>query len=189
MLVLAPEDVSFCFVKSPSFDLLMGIKYRNWFFGFDKFLNLDLKMVKEKYRTWSEEAEERRQLRAIVEKDAGIYLCIQLEELSLVPFSEGMVKLAEKMLNSQGLKSSYYHQSWRRSRECFLGKEAVNWIVNNYNISRLEAVRLGQKCLEKDLFVHVLEQAIFKDDDKEFYFFKKNSQIKRKNKHFILNDI
>lgn len=59
MLILAPEDVKFCFVKQLSSEPLMGIKYGNWCFYFEKFLPLDLNTVKLKYQNWSEEAEKK----------------------------------------------------------------------------------------------------------------------------------
>jgi len=172
MLILTPEDVKFCFVKQSPSNALMGIKYGNWCFYFEKFLNLDLNTVKIKYQDWSEEAEKKGELRAILEKDGGVYLCVDSGKLEPLTLSEAIVKIAENMKSSQELEKTFHHRSWRRSRKCFQGKKAVNWMIKKLNISRLEAIKLGQKCLEQDLFAHVLDCNIFEDDEKQFYFFR-----------------
>ena len=49
-------------------------------------------------------------------------------------------------------------------RKCFIGSEAVTWIVRNRKCSRLEAVNLGQQLMNANIFYHVCEDHTFKDD-------------------------
>lgn len=171
MLILTSEDVKPCFIKQLSSDLLMGVKYGNWFFYFEQFLNLDLETVKVKYQKWSEQAEKNGELRAILNKDSGIYLCISSNQLELINPSEALTNLTEKMKNCNKLEKTLYHRSWRRSRKCFQSQTAITWMTQYLNISRIEATKLGQKCLEKQLISHILENNIFQDEEKQFYFF------------------
>ncbi|MEA5511503.1 mechanosensitive ion channel domain-containing protein [Crocosphaera sp. UHCC 0190] len=46
---------------------------------------------------------------------------------------------------------------------CFIGSEAVNWLVENQNYSREEALELGQILVERGIIHHVLDQHAFKD--------------------------
>lgn len=82
------------------------------------------------------------------------------------------MNIGQRMKNSQELEKTFYHRSWRISRKCFVGSKAVTWMINKLNISRMEAVKLGQKCLEKQIFSHILERDVFEDDEKQFYFFR-----------------
>ena len=47
---------------------------------------------------------------------------------------------------------------------CFVGTEAVNWLMQTQLASREEAVRLGQTLMEKGLLHHVTDEHFFKDD-------------------------
>ncbi len=47
---------------------------------------------------------------------------------------------------------------------CFVGTEAVNWLMQTQLASREEAVRLGQTLMEQGLLHHVTDEHFFKDD-------------------------
>jgi hypothetical protein len=53
--------------------------------------------------------------------------------------------------------------------KCFVGSEAVDWMVAQYGVSRPQAVRLGEKMFEAGLFHHVADEHNFKD---EYYFYR-----------------
>lgn len=56
----------------------------------------------------------------------------------------------------------------RRYRRCFVGREAVDWIVQRLGIGRAEAVSIGKRLLALDLIRHVLNEHDFEDAE---YFF------------------
>ena len=48
--------------------------------------------------------------------------------------------------------------------QCFVGQEAVNWIVKTQKATRDEAVKLGQVLLAKGVIHHVTDEHAFKDE-------------------------
>ena len=50
---------------------------------------------------------------------------------------------------------------------CFIGSEAVEWLVQTQNCTREEAIQLGQILIERRIIHHVLDEYPFRDD----YFF------------------
>lgn len=57
-------------------------------------------------------------------------------------------------------------------KKCFVGSEAVDWMVKNGIRTRDEAIRLGQKLIDSQFIQHVTKSnKIFKDNDKSFYYF------------------
>lgn len=53
-------------------------------------------------------------------------------------------------------------------RECFVGQEAVDWLVQDRAVSRAEAVRIGQRLVAFDLIRHVRDEHDF--EDAELYY-------------------
>ena len=45
-----------------------------------------------------------------------------------------------------------------------MGNEAVDWIVKRVKVSREDAIALGQKMLDKEIFKHVNNDYPFKDE-------------------------
>jgi len=54
-----------------------------------------------------------------------------------------------------------YH--FRIYKRCFIGSQAVDWLCKTQNLSRPEAVKLGEKLREKYFFRHVVNDHVFKD--------------------------
>jgi EAL domain-containing protein (putative c-di-GMP-specific phosphodiesterase class I) len=52
----------------------------------------------------------------------------------------------------------------RRHRNCLLGNELVSWFVENYQISRPEALRLGKRLVAFGFLVHVFEEHDLEDE-------------------------
>ena len=55
-------------------------------------------------------------------------------------------------------------------QRCFLGNEAVDWIVKQTKLSREDAVAVGQKMIDKGIFHHVLDEHKFKDEELFYRF-------------------
>ncbi|MEO0456655.1 MAG: mechanosensitive ion channel domain-containing protein [Cyanobacteria bacterium P01_A01_bin.114] len=49
-------------------------------------------------------------------------------------------------------------------QNCFVGSEAVTWIVKTQKATREEAIRLGQLMVERGIFHHVIDEHPFKDE-------------------------
>ena len=56
----------------------------------------------------------------------------------------------------------------RTYTECFVGREAVDWLVLHHRVSRADAVRLGQRLVALGLMSHVVTEHNF--EDAEFYY-------------------
>jgi len=75
--------------------------------------------------------------------------------------------LVEKMQGEEGVEITNRRFRLNVYPDCFVGSEAVDWLVQTQNYSRPEAVRLGQQLLERGLLQHVSDDIPFRDD----YFF------------------
>lgn len=53
----------------------------------------------------------------------------------------------------------------RSYADCFVGRQAVDWLVRHQRIERGQAVRLGQRLMALGLVRHVLNEHDFKDDE------------------------
>ncbi len=51
----------------------------------------------------------------------------------------------------------------RSYADCFVGTEAVDWLVRNQRLDRQQAVRLGQRLVAQGLMAHVVNEHDFKD--------------------------
>lgn len=71
--------------------------------------------------------------------------------------------LVVKMRSSEGLniKDRNYYLNFYPS--CFIGSEAVEWLVQQQNYKREEAIEIGQILLEKGIIHHVADEHPFKD--------------------------
>ena len=187
MLILNHEDVKSCFVKLSDSQLLMGMKYGNWYFYFHNFIMEDLEEVKVKYQKWLDNTEKPGEIRAILKKNPGFYLCVHLSQLKPIASSRAIEDICKAMRDSEKLEIGSHRQQLRIYKKCFVGSEAVTWIVENLNISRPEAVKLGRKCLEKKLFTHVLGESDFEDDEKKLYRFREDGEPDKRYKSFVLS--
>lgn len=82
-------------------------------------------------------------------------------------------QLALEMRSPKGVEIKTRRQKLKLYQRCFLGNEAVDWMVQRVKVSRPDAVKLGQKMLEKGLIMHVLDEHPFKDEGL-FYRFRED---------------
>ncbi len=75
--------------------------------------------------------------------------------------------LVEQMRSSYGLiiKDRRYH--FKLYPKCFIGSEAIDWLVNNRHCTREEAITIGNILVKKGIFHHVVYEHGLKDG----YFF------------------
>ncbi|MGF1540285.1 MAG: hypothetical protein ACFCU5_07510 [Pleurocapsa sp.] len=84
-------------------------------------------------------------------------------------------QLALQMRGDNGLKIKARRHKLKLYHHCFLGNESVDWIVEQLKISRQDAIKLGQKMIDKKIFHHVLDEHQFKDEP-IFYRFYEDEQ-------------
>ncbi len=79
-------------------------------------------------------------------------------------------QIASEMRSETGVEIKTRRYKLKLYQRCFLGNEAVDWIVKRVNISRADAVRLGQKMLDKNIFDHATNEHQFKDEELFYRF-------------------
>lgn len=79
-------------------------------------------------------------------------------------------QIATKMRSEQGVEIKTRRHKLKLYQRCFLGNEAVDWIVNKVKVSRPDAVKIGQKMMEKGLVSHVSDDNPFKDENLFYRF-------------------
>lgn len=74
-----------------------------------------------------------------------------------------LASLVARMQGEGGVPQSDRRHWLRVYRDCFVGREAVDWLTMELDLSRDEAVDLGQLLVEKGFVHHVLDEHGFKD--------------------------
>ena len=82
-----------------------------------------------------------------------------------------LAQLVELMRSAQGVKREDRSRSFRFPlRRCFIGKEAIDWIVINLEIDRPYAVELGQRLLDEKWARNLSNREAFQDSDLFYQF-------------------
>lgn len=71
--------------------------------------------------------------------------------------------IVEKMRSEGGIEIRDRRHRLTHYRSCFVGREAVDWLVSNQGMTRQEAVQVGQLLLERSHLHHVLDEHPFLD--------------------------
>ena len=72
--------------------------------------------------------------------------------------------LVKKMTDEKkGVEIADRNYRFKVYKNCFIGKEAVTWLCNNLNVTRPEAVKIGNQLFDKKYFRHVVNDHAFKD--------------------------
>jgi potassium-dependent mechanosensitive channel len=74
-----------------------------------------------------------------------------------------LVAVADRMRGKDGVDVRDRRHRLTVFARCFIGSEAVDWIVEHEDLSRGEATALGQRLLERGLFRHVRDEHDFRD--------------------------
>ncbi len=73
-------------------------------------------------------------------------------------------QLALEMQQENGVTIKARRYRLKLYQRCFLGNEVVDWLVAKLKVSRSDAVKLGQKMIDKNIFRHVTNEHAFKDE-------------------------
>ncbi len=79
--------------------------------------------------------------------------------------------LIAKMRGEDGLEIKTRRYQLKLYKRCFVGSEAVDWLVNYLKISRTQAVAIGKKLVHKKVIHHVTDEHSFKDENLFYRFY------------------
>jgi len=71
--------------------------------------------------------------------------------------------IVEKMRGSEGVDIRDRRFRFQVYNQCFLGSDAVNWLIKHEKATREEAILMGQLMVEQNLIHHVLDEHGFED--------------------------
>ena len=71
--------------------------------------------------------------------------------------------LAARMRAADGVAIADRRHLFSTYPRCFVGTEAVDWLMRREDLSRAEAVQLGQRLVERGIIHHVLDEHPFRD--------------------------
>ena len=77
---------------------------------------------------------------------------------------EALDSLILRMRGSGGLMIKDRRYKLKAYSKCFVGAEAVDWLMKNLDVSQQEAVRIGKRLLHRGIIHHVLDEQDFKND-------------------------
>ena len=82
-----------------------------------------------------------------------------------------LAQLVEAMRSPHGVKVENRSQSFRLPHlRCFVGREAVDWITTNLNISRADAILLGQRLIDEKWARNLSNKQPFEDAELFYQF-------------------
>ncbi|NEO88280.1 MAG: hypothetical protein F6J87_29085 [Spirulina sp. SIO3F2] len=73
-------------------------------------------------------------------------------------------ELVDAMRSPDGVDVQDRRHQLKTYPQCFVGSEAVDWLVAHLRISREEALEVGQQLIERQWITHVLRNHPFKDE-------------------------
>lgn len=80
-------------------------------------------------------------------------------------------ELIAQMRGNNGLEIKTRRYQIKLYKSCFVGSEAVDWLVEKLNVSRPQAVAIGKKLVNKKIIHHVSDEHSFKDENLFYRFY------------------
>jgi Domain found in Dishevelled, Egl-10, and Pleckstrin (DEP) len=181
MLILQAEQVKYCEVvpkTNPEADRLPGVAYQGKLFvkraSYSK--NQGQEAIK---RTRSAFLEDKGQvLWLVIEDSSGFMLWSQNDQVQVYeePVSKAdlvstlnLEELASKMRHIGGIKIKDRWYNLKVYPRCFVGSEAVAWLIEQMQLDQADAIRLGQRLIDEKWIHHVADQQPFQDG---FFFYR-----------------
>ncbi|NEO85729.1 MAG: hypothetical protein F6J87_15975 [Spirulina sp. SIO3F2] len=90
--------------------------------------------------------------------------CNQIATPVRAPSTLDLEELLAVMRSPEGVEVRDRRYRLTTYPQCFVGSEAVDWFVAHLNVSREEAIDIGQRLLERQWLCHVLNEHSFKDE-------------------------
>ncbi|NJN20130.1 MAG: hypothetical protein HC812_01620 [Leptolyngbya sp. RL_3_1] len=173
MLILHAEQVAYCLVSSRVDQVKVqqpGLEYQGRFYLKDAaYPHRDKQKAIQQAR--QKLLEEQDQALLLVEEAAMITLWHHVRKAQKVSsiFAVNLQQLAAAMGGTEGVAIKNRQFRLKTYSNCFVGSEAVDWLVAYLRVSREEAVRVGQRLMSENWIDHVAKEPAFKDD---FFFYR-----------------
>lgn len=174
MLILSPEDVSACGVSQPGHTPTLGVAFQGRAFYPESGVHLSEAAAIERCR-FLLDVNPRTTTQAIILSEAqGYAIYLSSPDVQTLSIPEVLTAICEQIRATPDLVRD---RRWRlrQFKACFIGSEAVTWLVEQLRLSRTEAVALGQQCQDLGLFRHVLAEQAFADAE-YFYRFRADGE-------------
>ena len=180
MIILTSEQVNYCNVVKQAQNTkkyLPGISYREKLYIKDAYFALEdkakaLEFCRNKF------LETKQKFAYIIIEDSLGYVVWKKEnevEISHKILIHDLVEdidineLVSKMRNLGGITIKDRTHSLKKYPKSFVGSEVVTWFQEKLELSLDEAIRLGQKLIDKKIIHHVVDQHQFEN---EFLFYR-----------------
>ncbi|ABW28242.1 MULTISPECIES: mechanosensitive ion channel protein [Acaryochloris] len=114
----------------------------------------------------------------LVEDETEFTAWVEDKQASLAPEKTidritliNLEKLVAKMRTVGGIKIKNRVYRLKEYPYCFIGSEAVRWLMHNVKLSREEAIGLGQRLMDDKWIHHVSDSHQFKDEELFYRFY------------------
>lgn len=180
MIILTSEQVNYCNLIKQAHNLkknLPGISYREKLYVKDAYFPLKdkataLEFCRNKFLTTKEKF-----AYLIVEDSLGYTIWRKEDNVKIsskilihdIVEDIDVDRLVSKMRNVGGIAIKNRTHSFKKYPKTFVGSEAVDWFQEILELSIDEAIRLGQKLIDKKIIHHVVDQHQFEN---EFLFYR-----------------
>ncbi|MEN9203054.1 MAG: FHA domain-containing protein [Thermostichus sp. DG_1_6_bins_120] len=172
VLLLQPHEYQRSGVFRPGIPHpVLGLIFQNQCYYCERLLGTDLEEAIEHCRNRLEHPLEEREFCVLVQDEYGYRLALHQPQLVSVPYDSFLATTCQQMRRDIRVQDRRWRL--RKLEKCFLGSDAVTWLANHFQISRPEAVQVGQECLQRRLFFHVLGKPNFVED--QYYRFREDS--------------
>jgi hypothetical protein len=108
----------------------------------------------------------------------------QVEDISINDIN--LAEVVAKMRNDGGIKIENRRYRLTIYKSCFIGREAVIWLMTSLKLSRKNAILLGQRLVKEKWIHHVTDEHTFKDQHL-FYRFYEDEQPEDKQEENLLD--
>lgn len=175
MFILQAEQVSYCALTQPqktpqktSIAPISGLEYQHKLYVKGQVYRQDESQTAIQ-RARQEYLDNKGQAILLVEDGETITLWYQdktVQKADLVLYLD-LKEIVAAMRNVGGLQLKDRQFHLKTYARCFVGSEAVDWLVSYLNIPRAKAVQIGQRLIDENWIHHVADEQSFQDD----YFF------------------
>ncbi|MEM8805250.1 MAG: mechanosensitive ion channel protein [Cyanobacteria bacterium P01_G01_bin.38] len=173
MFILKAEEVDYCTLSKQAADVttqVPGLEYQHKLYvkgeTYDpKDRQIALQQARQKL------LEMKGQATLLIEEDETITLWYQdktVQKVNLL-LTVDLKQLVAAMRTVGGIQIKDRQFRLKSYHQCFVGSEAVDWLVADLDISRQAAVRIGQRLIDEGWIHHVLDQQVFQD---EYFFYR-----------------
>ncbi|MFQ3613636.1 MAG: FHA domain-containing protein [Cyanobacteriota bacterium] len=169
VLLLQPHEYQRSGVLRPGIPHpVLGLIFQNQCYYCERLLGTDLEEAIEQCRSRLEHPLEEREFCLLVQDDYGYRLALHQPQLVAVAYDSFLATTCQQMRRDIRVEDRRWRL--RKFEQCFVGSDAVTWLAGHFQISRPEAVQVGQECLQRRLFLHVLEEQDFADEGYYYRF-------------------